>query len=346
MGLRLNDLSNGGPVVGSVRRAGPSLAVARTISRRGIARWHRPLAVGLAVGGAIFGVGSVLWGYLLGMWPPHDTSAYWLAGRHLLEGSAVYGGGSSWYLAFVYTPPLAVLMAPISLLPYHLVGAAFVGLQVAALRYITGSWIATCMLGWIPWVHFEFVAGNIDCLMAAAIYAAVSKRRGSAIAVAVFALAKFAPALVLIGASRRQALEFTVTIIVLLALTLPVLHLWPEWVAKLLAREPDTGIAPFVIRAPIGALLLLYRRPWSIALGAALSMPIFYAQSIVLLLPAGRLLWDARQPAVRQAEDTRGWVPVMDLSVVDHRALVPVMASSVRLAATEEDRQAQAEAQA
>ena len=49
------------------------------------------------------------------------------------------------------------------------------------------------LLGWIPGVHYEFVAGNIDCLIAAAMYASLTGRRFSGIAVATVALAKFDP---------------------------------------------------------------------------------------------------------------------------------------------------------
>lgn len=270
-------------------------SITRTLRRPGIARWYRPLLIGLAVGGAIFGVGSILWGYAIGMWPPHDSSAYWLAGRHILEGKPVYDGGTSWFLAFLYPPPLAVVFAPMSLLPYDVFSLVLIGLQVAALRYVTGSWIAVGLLGWIPGVHYEFVAGNIDCLIAAAMYASLTGRRYSGIAVATVALAKFAPALVMLKANRRQWLEFLVTGVILLAITLPWLGLWGDWVGKLAIREPYTGPFPFLVRAPIAVLLLAYRRPWSVAAGASLAMPIFYEQSVVLLLPAVRLWWDARR---------------------------------------------------
>jgi hypothetical protein len=46
------------------------------------------------------------------------------------------------------------------------------------------------------------------------------------------------------------------------------------------------------VRVPTVAALLLYRRPWSVAAAAALATPIFYTQSIILLLPAVRLWWD------------------------------------------------------
>ena len=101
--------------------------------------------------------------------------------------------------------------------------------------------------------------------------------------------------LVLLKASRRQWIEFAVTLVILLAISLPWLHLWPEWITKLQVRDPYVGIAPLFIRLPIAAALLLYRRPWSVAAGAALATPIFYEQSVVLLLPAIRLWWDARR---------------------------------------------------
>ena len=253
---------------------GSAVTVARPGQRTGLARWYRPLIVGLAFGGAIFGTGSVLSAYAIGMWPPHDTSAYWLAGRHLIEGTAVYGGGSSWYLAFLYSPPVAVLMVLPGLLHYDLVSLALVGLQLLALRYITGSWLVTAMLGWIPWVHHEFVAGNVDCLMAATIYAAVRNKRGTGVALAIFAFAKFSPALLLVRASRRQWIELTVTAVILLALTLPFMHMWPEWIAKLAIREPYTGVAPLIVRLPLVAVLLLYRRPWAVAAAAPPANPL------------------------------------------------------------------------
>jgi hypothetical protein len=261
--------------------------------RARLARWYRPLIFGVGVGGAFFGIVSVLQGYAIGMWPPHDSSAFWLAGRHILEGKEVYGG-NAWFLAFVYTPPVAVVLAPLSLLHWNVFNVSLIVLQIAALRYVTGSWLVVGMLGWIPGVHFEFVAGNIDCLMAATTYAALTGRRFAGVAVALFAFAKLAPMLVLVRANRRQWVEFIVTAAVLLAISLPWLPLWPDWIVRLSSRGPDISVVPFTVRLPIAAALLLYRRPWSVALGTALATPVFYEQSVVLLLPAIRLRWDAR----------------------------------------------------
>ena len=105
------------------------------------------------------------------------------------------------FLAFLYAPPWAILWAPISLLPIDLVVAGLLILQVLALRYIVGSWLAVGLVAWIPFVPRELATGNVDFLMAAAILAGI---RGSGWPVSLFALAKFSPALVLLGAGRRQ----------------------------------------------------------------------------------------------------------------------------------------------
>ena len=293
MALRLSDLSLRGAPVSAGQSALSWLRGPETRLWAIALRWYRPIIVGLAVGGVIMGVGTVMKAYGIGMWPPHDTSAFWLAGRHILESKPVYGG-SAWFLAFVYTPPVAVVLAPLSLLDYQLFSLALIGMQIAALRYITGSWIIVGILGWLPWLQFEFVAGNVDILMAAAIYAALTERRYAGVAIALLAFAKFSPALVLVRAGRRQWLEFTVTAAFLLLISVPWLPLWPDWVARISDRGPDISMVPLLVRLPIAAALLAYRRPWAVAAGAALATPVFYEHSTVLLVPAIRLWWDAR----------------------------------------------------
>lgn len=293
MALRLTGRPRGGLTVPPAWPVQPPAVAAHGSLRAMAARWWHPLLVGLAVGGVIMGVGTVLKAYAIGMWPPHDTSAFWLAGRHILESQPVYGG-SPWFLAFVYTPPVAVLLAPLTLLDYRVFSLVLIGLQIAALRYITGSWIVVGVLGWLPWLQFEFVAGNVDILMAATIYAALTERRYAGVAVAIFAFAKFSPALVLVRAGRRQWLEFTVTAAVLLLMSVPWLPLWPDWVVRISERGPDISMVPLMVRLPIAAALLACRRPWAVAAGAALATPVFYEHSTVLLIPAIRLWWDAR----------------------------------------------------
>lgn len=239
----------------------------------------------LAVAGAAVTVGQVLWWFTIGAWPPHDTVNIWLAGARVLEGSEVYTSVVEKFLVFVYAPPIAVLAAPWCLLPVEVLIVALLAAQVAAFRWVAGSWLVVGLLCWLPFVPRALVTGNVDFVMAAAIYAAQRGLRGSGWAASLFAFMKFSPALAV-----RRWREFVVATIVLVAITLPWLSLWPAWVATISA---SVGVAtetlPILPRIPIVLVLLLVRRPWSIAAAAALATPAFYFHSWVLLFPAARL---------------------------------------------------------
>jgi hypothetical protein len=222
----------------------------------------------------------------MGAWPFHDTVAYWLAGRHILEAAPVYAASGP-FLAFLYGPPWAILWAPISVLPIDLVVAGLLVLQILALRYIVGSWLAVGLVAWLPFVPRELATGNVDFLMASAILAGI---RGAGWPVSLFAFAKFSPALVMIGASQRQWREAFIAGLVLVAITLPWWYLWLDW-AQMLLANPQGGdsVIPLIVRLPLVAALVAIRRPWALAAGAALLTPAFHEHSLVLLLPAAVL---------------------------------------------------------
>lgn len=255
------------------------------------ARLERYLPV-LAVAGASVAAGQVLWWFSIGAWPPHDSVNIWLAGARLLEGADVYTGLVAEFLVFVYAPPVAVLAGPWSLLPVEVLIVVLLAAQVVGFRWVAGSWMAVGLLCWLPIVPRALVTGNVDFVMAAAIYAGARGLRGSGWAASLFAFMKFSPALAV-----RRWREFVVATIVLVAITLPWPSLWPAWVATIIA---SVGVAtetlPILPRIPIVLVLLLVRRPWSIAAAAALATPAFYFHSWVLLFPAARLwLADTRR---------------------------------------------------
>jgi hypothetical protein len=257
----------------------------------------RFLVNALAIAGGVVCAGQVILWSTMGAWPFHDTAAYWLGGLHLREGASVYGPVSSdpMYLAFVYTPPWAVIWAPLSLLPLEIVTGLLFLIQVLALRYICGSWRNAGLVAWLPIVPREFVTGNVDLLMAAAMFASIRNVPRSGYATALFAAAKLSPAATLILASRRQWREAIIGGAMLVAITLPVLPLWPDWIGTVLSANRDaTQLLPLVVRVPVGLVLLAYRRPWSVAAGAALLTPAFYFHSLVLLIPAARLAAEGR----------------------------------------------------
>lgn len=245
----------------------------------------------LAIAGALLCAAQVLMWSLAGAWPFHDTAAYWLAGVHFREGLNPYAGDAT-FLAMKYAPPWVVLTGVVSLVPLEIVTLGLLAGQVLALRYIAGSWRVAGLLGWLPFVPRELVTGNVDLLMAAAILLAV--HRGTTAPVALFALAKFAPVLALAapGVRRRHAV---VTALILVAITLPWLSLWPQWV-EVTTRAQVGLTVPILPRIPIVVGLLLYRKPWSVALAAGLATPAFYFHSLVLLLPGLRLLIPEQRP--------------------------------------------------
>jgi hypothetical protein len=241
----------------------------------------------LAVAGAALTLTRLVWWWEAGGWPPHDSSAYWLAGIHLREGAPVYGALAGDYLAFLYAPPLAVVFGVLSFLPLGVLSALILVGQILALRYVMGSWIAVGIVGWLPIIADELSIGNVDFIMAAVILAGVCGRAGPA--VALFAFAKLSPVLVLSRATWRGAV---IAGLVLVALTLPWLHLWPEWLGVLAGSRDNLNpeaVVPILPRIPVVLVLLALRRPWAIAGAAALATPAFYFHSLVLLLPAVRL---------------------------------------------------------
>jgi hypothetical protein len=227
---------------------------------------------------------------LLGAWPLHDSANFWLAGRHVLEGSAVYGSNPDGYLIFPYAPPVAVLSALLALpgwLALNVYCAVLLVAEILAFRYVAGSWLAAGLLCWLPIVPREFMTGNVDFLMAAAILAGV-RGRGWPVA---FGLAKYSSGIVLLGASRRQWTEAILTSLAFVTITLPWLHLWPEWFALIRTVPPGTeDLWPMAVRLPVSLGLIALRRPWALALAAGLLTPSFHFHTPVMLLPGLRLL--------------------------------------------------------
>ena len=136
------------------------------------------------------------------------------------------------------------------------------------------------------------------------------------------ALAKLAPALALPPARWRGAL---VALAVCVVVTLPVLHLWPDWFAYL-ARQPSSiaislPVGPWYLRLPVALVLaalgsVVLRRPWLSALAVVVAMPSLYLSTTVILIAPIRLWLDGRRsgrrrrsagPAVAAGPPGCGW---------------------------------------
>ena len=284
--------------------------------------WREILFTVGGVLGWLFGLAAFVWveqsegGQAFRLGP--DLEAYLRAGTALLQGDPVYVGQIGDRLNFPYAPPWAVIAAALSLLPPLVVQAGVVGLDLVAMRYVAGSWRG---VGWFllwPLTVFVISAGNIDLLIAAAIVLAWSHHarawsdapgRGPSLAsfsrvapLTLMAFAKLAPILAL---PPRRWREAALAALLCLAITLPVLGLWPEWIAYLSRQPTAIAITPpwvpaWYWRLPLALLLaalgsFVLRRPWLSALAVVVAIPSIYLSTTVILAAPLRLWWDERR---------------------------------------------------
>ena len=252
----------------------------------------RLLAVTFALVGWTVGVGVLL--YLVGnegIRVGFDLAAYIRAGEDLLAGESVYVGEIGAYGTFSYAPPWAVLFAALAWVPDLVMQAAMMGLSLLAVRYVAGSWLWAGLVFLYPISAMVLWAGNIEFLIAAAIVLAA---RGHSGPLAFTALAKVSPILAVPRSGWREA---ALVIAIALLVTLPWLHLWPEWIDYLLRQPTTIDIhvgPPWYVRLPFALALLLLRRPWAPAVAVVVAMPSLWLGTFVILTAAVRLWLDGR----------------------------------------------------
>jgi hypothetical protein len=221
-------------------------------------------------------------------WPGDDAYIWSRAGGDLLAGRSPYApmipGG------FYFAPPWAIAFAAISWLPVPVIAAGILALEVLALRYVAGSWLRAGWLCWLPIVPLELVGSQWNLVMAAAIAAAV---RGEARPAMIMAAAKLAPALAIDPRAWRRVLPVGVALV---AITLPWLWLWPDWIHQLTSvwsvnLAPGAQLLiPLGPRLAVAAVLVVAGWRWTPARGLAaiVATPALYWVSGVLffaLLP-------------------------------------------------------------
>lgn len=233
-----------------------------------------------------------------------DLGAYLRAGLDLRAGHAVYVGQIGDATNFPYAPTWAVIAAAASFLPGALLQALLMVLDIAAVRYVCGSWRAAGYVFAWPLTAFVMTSGNVDILIAAAIVMAWREHAGPLVAMS---LTKIAPALALPPYRWRQIAG---TAAICFAVTLPWWHLWPEWIAYLLRQPALISISipiPWYIRLPIAlAFLAWLRRPWAAALATVVAMPSLYLSTSVILIAPVRLFLDERTRQRRSGGATEG----------------------------------------
>lgn len=223
--------------------------------------------------------------------PGGDVLNFLDAGERLRDGEVVYVGSWDAVGTVYFAPPVIVMFAIIGLLPGWVLGSVLVALDVVGLRYLTGSWRAFGWASLCPVTAFQLASGNPNFAIVAAILLASRVHAGP---LALAALAKIGPA---VAVDPRRLRQFVLWGSAAIALTLPCLWLWPEWLQFLLATPTNPGwptIIPFAWRILPIVLLLALRRPSARMLAGALAIPGFYIVTAwATLILAGRLLSDA-----------------------------------------------------
>ena len=257
-------------------------------------RWVGLLTAALAIGGYAFCIALLISGFSSGRWPfpgGDVVDFYAPAGDALRAGKVVYFPG------FLYGPPWAVAFAAVSWLGPAPIHAIILVLDVVALWTIAwGNWRRLGYILWFPLIPFEIAAGQLNLIIAAAIVAA---QHGIVWPLAGVSLAKVWPA---VAIRPRDARSFAVAVGVFALVSLPWLHLWPQWVAALIetASHPLGPVVPvpWIARAGVAAVLLAAQRPWTRALAASIVSPgLYWGQLVVLVAPFS--LWLARRELPR-----------------------------------------------
>ena len=265
---------------------------------------RRVLAIAFSIGGYLVALGTYL---AITKGDPLkagvDLQAYLRAAADLLAGRDVYIGQIGDAGAFLYAPTWAVGFATVSWLPPALLQSAVVALDLAAIRYVSGSWRAAGYVLWVPLMPFVMAAGNVDLLIAAAI---VMAWRGHGAPLAIFGLAKVAPFLGLPIPWQRQVF---VTLLVAFLVTLPWLGLWVEWI-EFLFRQPtmiriSLPLGPWWLRLPIALALLIPRRSYFSGLAVVVAMPSLYVSTLTILIaPIFLFLQERHGRVTRPAAET------------------------------------------
>jgi hypothetical protein len=245
-------------------------------------------------------------------WPAYDTNAYWLAARHLGDGSQLYTQAQIWTGgAYKYPPIYAQLVFPIGLVPEVVVDWVWRIVGVLCLRYLAGSW-KLAVLAALQWPVFaELNFGNVTLELGVVCLMCLGRGRVATAGIFLlpwFAGMKFGPALLIpyLAVTRpetRKPIAISCAIFAAACLISFAVApgLWWDyagtfgWEASsqmqamfVYAIVPNHGGLDFAIRFAIAAaaivIALRWRLDWLAFIAATATMPIFSLTRLAVLL--------------------------------------------------------------
>jgi hypothetical protein len=241
-----------------------------------------------------------------------DAYAYWSTrGGDLYDGSTVGTLGS-----YLYSPAFALLVSPISWLPWAIFNAIWTTINVAILWKLAGRWALVALL-FLP-IPLEIVAGNVHLLYAAV---AVFGLRYPALWL-IPIITKVTPGVGLLWfVVRREwrnlAIAIGATVLLVGASYVVNPAAWRTWVDLLLTSDaaptntPGYFIPiPLPIRLGAAALIVVWgartNRPWVLPIALTLSLPLLWLNGLAVLAGLAPTLvsrYGSRFTALRQGGD-------------------------------------------
>lgn len=219
-----------------------------------------------------------------------DAYAYWAT----RSGDYYAASGVGRIGAYLYSPPFAQLLAPITWLPWQVFVATWTAINIVAFRYLARGW-ALALLLFLP-VPFEIISGNVHLLIALVV--ALGYRYPALWSFVL--LTKVTPGIGLVWfAVRREwrslavAVGLTVTIVAVTYVLAP--DQWAAWGRSLHANAGGPGDTPgwylpvqLLFRLPIAAVLVawggLTDRRWTVPVAVTLALPVVWLNSLAILV--------------------------------------------------------------
>jgi hypothetical protein len=218
---------------------------------------------------------------------PIDAFNYWEAWEGGLYDEPWFGG------AYIYSPVVAQLIWPLTLLPFDVFRVVLMAGSLGALWYMVGPYALGYLALLFPGVIGDLGVGSPHLLMAAALVAGV---RGQAWAWSVLPLTKVTPAVAGLWAARFQPRSVLIGLAICVASFVLAPGLWVDWAVLLLdatGRSPNSTealltTAPLAARLPLAvavAVLATWRRwPVLLPVSAFLALPVIWGAGACLLL--------------------------------------------------------------
>jgi hypothetical protein len=197
--------------------------------------------------------------------------------------------------SFVYSPPVALLIAPLTALPFEIFYRVLLAANLAAMIWMVG-WVGAAFALLLPPVQSELMVGNIHLLIGAMVV--LGLRRSAAWSMPI--LTKVTPivglAWFLVRREWRSAgIAIGTTMVIVAGTWIFVADLWAQWVNLVRAAIPlsqDVSFtviqAPLLVRLPIAAGIVVVGAlrgwRWAVPIGVLLALPVVWYSALSMLL--------------------------------------------------------------